>query len=196
MPSYLSVAVIMGSARYGRRCDAVAQWAAHGLDSDPRMVVDMIDPRALPLSLNDQPLPKQAWHNLESRLERADAFVVVTPEYNHGYPAALKQLIDAVRYPWRAKPAAFVSYGGRSGGIRAIEQLRLVFAELHTFTLAESVDIAHIDRYVDEHNQFRAAPELERALEALTERLHWWGRALREARHAAPYDPVSIPRSA
>lgn len=196
MPNYLSIALIMGSARYGRRCEAITRWAGHGLDADERLVVDTIDPRALPLSLNDQPLPQQAWHNLESRLERADAFVIVTPEYNHGYPAALKQLIDAVRHAWRAKPAAFISYGGRSGGIRAIEQLRLVFAELHTFTLAESVNIAHIDQQINEHDHFIATPDHERALVTLTERLIWWGETLHHARSRRPYDPIQIPRSA
>jgi len=64
------------------------------------------------------------------------AFVVVTPEYNHGYPAPLKSLIDSVGREWQAKPVAFVSYGGVSGGLRAVEQLRQVFAKLHMVTNA------------------------------------------------------------
>ena len=61
-------------------------------------------------------------------IDRADAFVVVTPEYNHSYPASLKQAIDVLNAPWRRKPVAFVSYGGLSGGLRAVEHLRQVFA--------------------------------------------------------------------
>jgi NAD(P)H-dependent FMN reductase len=68
--------------------------------------------------------------------------VVVTPEYNHGYTAALKQLIDAVKAEWVAKPVGFVSYGGVSGGLRAVEQLRLVFAELHAVTIRDGVSFA------------------------------------------------------
>ncbi len=74
-------------------------------------------------------------------MAEADAFLVVTPEYNHGYPAALKELIDSVYEPWHAKPVAFVSYGGASGGIRAVEQLRQVFAELHAVTLRDGVQL-------------------------------------------------------
>src|SRR5260370_35845557 len=75
-------------------------------------------------------------------MSKADAFVVVTPEYNHGYPGALKSLIDAVSAEWHAKPVAFVSYGGISGGLRAVEQLRQVFAELHTVTIRDSGSFA------------------------------------------------------
>lgn len=196
MSSYLSIALLMGSARYGRRCDAIAGWARDRLEADPVVVVDTIDPQKLPLSLTDQPLPRQAWQNLESRLDRADAFVVVTPEYNHGYPAALKQLVDASRYPWRAKPAAFVSYGGRSGGIRAIEQLRLVFAELHTYTLAESVNIAGVEQYFDAAGQFRPDASHVKALDGMAGRLRWWSNALGAAREQSPYDAAPLSRSA
>ena len=61
---------------------------------------------------------------------RADGFIVITPEYNHGYPAVLKSALDALYAEWVRKPIAFVSYGGWSGGVRAVEQLRLVAIEL------------------------------------------------------------------
>jgi len=62
--------------------------------------------------------------------QRNDAFVVVTPEYNHGYPGPLKTAIDSVGREWHAKPVGFVCYGGLSGGLRAVEQLRIVFASV------------------------------------------------------------------
>lgn len=188
--SYLSLGLILGSARYGRRCAAIADWAQAHLESAADVVVDRIDPQKLPLSLTDQPMPRPAWQNFERRVEHADAFVVVTPEYNHGYPAALKQLIDAVRHPWRAKPVGIISYGGLSGGIRATEQLRQVFAELHAVTLAETVCIAHIDRHVDDTASFRSEPAHVQALAALDRRLRWWAHALTAARRACPYDEV------
>ena len=80
--------------------------------------------------------------SLNERVASCDAFIVVTPEYNHGYPAPLKALIDSFGPEWHAKPVAFVSYGGISGGLRAVEQLRLVFAELHAVTIRESVSFA------------------------------------------------------
>ena len=69
----------------------------------------------------------------------ADAFVVVVPEYNHGYPAALKYVIDSVQAHWQAKPVAFVAYGGHSGGVRAAEQLRQVFSGLHAVPVRDGV---------------------------------------------------------
>ncbi|MES1954140.1 NADPH-dependent FMN reductase [Salinisphaera hydrothermalis] len=192
--SYLSLALILGSARYGRRCLAIADWAQAQLESATDVVVDRIDPQKLPLSLTDQPLPRQAWQNLERRIDHADAFVVITPEYNHGYPAALKQIIDAVRHPWRAKPVDLISYGGLSGGIRATEQLRQVFAELHAVTLADTVSIVHADRRVDAAHGFRPEPGHVRALATLDLRLRWWAGALADARRRRPYDDMPAGR--
>ena len=192
--SYFSLALILGSARHGRRCAAIADWAQTQLESAADMVVDRIDPQKLPLSLTDQPLPPRVWQNLERRIDHADAFVVVTPEYNHGYPAALKQIIDAVRHPWRAKPVGIVSYGGLSGGIRAAEQLRQVFAELHAVTLAETVSIARVEQHVDTTHGFRPEPAHTQALDTLDLRLRWWAHALGDARRLRPYDEMLSDR--
>ncbi len=78
-----------------------------------------------------------------SALSEADAFIVVTPEYNHSFTASLKFVLDLVYEPWQGKPVAFVSYGGISGGLRAVEQLRLVFAELHAVTVRDTVSFAN-----------------------------------------------------
>ncbi len=90
-----------------------------------------IDPRALGLPDWSGRRDGEGVAAFRERIDRADAFVVVTPEYNHAYPAVLKFMIDCAYAEWQAKPVAFVSYGGISGGLRAVEQLRLVFAELH-----------------------------------------------------------------
>ncbi len=81
---------------------------------------------------------------LEEKIAEADAFIIVTPEYNHGYTAALKELIDSCYEPWHAKPVGFISYGGVSGGLRAVEQLRQVFAELHTVTIRDTVSFSNV----------------------------------------------------
>ena len=112
----------------------------------------------------------------------AEAFVVVTPEYNHGYPAALKSLIDSVGAEWQAKPVAFVSYGGASGGLRAVEQLRLVFAELHAVTIRDSVSFASAWEQFDETGKLRHPERADRSMATLLNRLHWWAVALRNAR--------------
>ena len=128
--------------------------------------------------------------NLWQRMAAADAFVVVTPEYNHGYPAALKSLIDSVGAEWQAKPVAFVSYGGVSGGLRAVEQLRLVFAELHAVTIRDSVSFAGAWEQFDDAGKLRQPERAGKSMATLLARLHWWAIALRNARGSIPYAPA------
>jgi NAD(P)H-dependent FMN reductase len=128
-----SLALIYGSTREGRFCDVVAAWAAAEIGRHD-FTLHVVDPVTIDLPTRHGQT-NEALRALEQRLCEADAFVAVTPEYNHGYPAALKFLIDSFKAPWRAKPVAFVSYGGISGGLRAVEQLRLVFAELHAVAI-------------------------------------------------------------
>lgn len=183
------IAVIYGSDREGRFCDVVAGWVLGQLAKDPDLELDPIDPLELQLP------PRMggttaALANLEDRLATADAFIVVTPEYNHSFPAALKAVIDSANEAWHAKPVAFVSYGGISGGLRAVEQLRLVFAELHAVTLRDSVAFANAwDRFVD--GRPADEPKAARALRHMVGRLKWWSDALRQARLARPYADAS-----
>lgn len=190
MDEQISIALIYGSTRKGRFCDKVAGWAAEQIRAAGNYTVDVIDPAVV------LPQPGQAEDshpgsaNLWQRMAAADAFVVVTPEYNHGYPAALKFLIDSVGSEWQAKPVAFVSYGGVSGGLRAVEQLRLVFAELHAVTIRDSVSFAGAWEQFDEAGQLRHPEKAGKSMAALLARLHWWAVALRNARLAVPYAPA------
>ena len=186
MSEPIRIGLIYGSTRKGRFCDTVAAWAAEQIREASNYSVDVIDP-ALVL-----PQPGQAAEehpggaNLWQRMESADAFVVVTPEYNHGYPAALKSLIDSVGVEWQAKPVAFVSYGGISGGLRAVEQLRLVFAEMHTVTIRDSVSFAGAWEQFDETGKLRHPERAKKTMTTMLGRLRWWAVALRNARGAHP----------
>ncbi|MFG1642986.1 NADPH-dependent FMN reductase [Amycolatopsis sp. NPDC049252] len=187
------VAVIVGSVREGRFGPVVADWLAGvardhgGFDVE---VVDLAEPD-LPLAMpafGTVPAAKVVAEvaKVTPRLEAADAFVVVTPEYNHSYPASLKNAIDWHRGEWAAKPVGFVSYGGISGGLRAVEHLRAVFAELHAVTIRETVS------FHGAHTRFGAdgVPTGEGAAvaaKALLDQLEWWARSLAEARAARPY---------
>ena len=174
----VKLALVLGSVREGRLCDTVARWAAAQIEDRGAFAVDVIDPAA--------PIAPQA---LELRLADAQAFVVVVPEYNHGYPAPLKQLIDSTKnIAWQAKPVGFVSYGGMSGGIRAVEQLRQVFVELHAMTIREQVAFAYARDQFGSAGRPLAAERAERAMSAMLTRLAWWARALRDARATTPYD--------
>ena len=179
----INVALIYGSVREGRFCDTVAKWAIGEIDRRPEFALDIIDPRSLSLALGNADTA-----SLQQRLQRADSFIVVTPEYNHSFPAALKHLIDSVSDEWNAKPVAFVSYGGVSGGLRAVEQLRLVFAELHAVSVRDTVSFANAGEQFDAAGHPVAADRARRSLTRLLSRLKWWAVALRDARKLAPYD--------
>lgn len=194
----LRVAVILGSVRDGRFGPTVADWftghaerrAAGGGD----VVVDRLDLADVPLPLDmsaragaASPEATEALASVAGRLARADAFVVITPEYNHSFPAALKNLIDWHFGEWQAKPVGFVSYGGVGGGLRAVEQLRGVFAELHAVTVRRAVSFHHPWNWFDASGRPNDAAACEKAVDGLFDQLVWWGRALRSARDTSPY---------
>jgi NAD(P)H-dependent FMN reductase len=182
----LALAIVLGSTREGRFGPTIARWFERRVPRG-RWVVDLLDLAELDLPpvLARDPGPAVAAYR--RRLDRADAFVVVTPEYNHGYPAPLKQAIDLAGVEWRAKPVGFVSYGGRSGGLRAVEQLRQVFAEVHATTVRDCVSFhepwARFDADGEPHEPDAPAA----AAAVLLGQLAWWADALRSARTARPY---------
>ncbi|CAM5644100.1 NADPH-dependent FMN reductase [Streptomyces aurantiogriseus] len=190
----LRVTVIVGSVREGRQGRAVTDWflgtaAGHdGLDLDVVDLADLDLPLVMP-GWGGTPSPEavSALAEVTPRLAAADAFVVVTPEYNHSFPAALKNVIDWHHGEWQAKPVGFVSYGGLAGGVRAVEQLRLVFAELHATTVRDSVSLHGPWSGLGEDGAPRDAGVCEGAAKGMLGQLAWWGRALRTARAARPY---------
>lgn len=189
----VKLAVLYGSTREGRFCDTVADWLRQQLQEVPDFTLDLLDPLELQLPERYERQEGPAMKAYQARIAAADAFVVVTPEYNHGYPAALKHLIDAAMPEWRAKPVGFVSYGGISGGLRAVEQLRLVFAELSAFGLRESVSFQHPWASLDAHGRLLASPQAISTLTALVEQLLWWAAVLRTAREQSAVASVASP---
>lgn len=186
MSHNLRVAMIYGSTRPGRFCDTVANWATQQVEASEIFAVDVIDPA----QIQEQARTGNANGSWRDLLHRADAFIVVTPEYNHGYPAPLKALIDSTGSEWHAKPVAFVSYGGASGGLRAVEQLRPVFAELHAVSIRDSVSFSSAWEQFDASGALLNPERAKRSMMTLLERLKWWAVALRDARAIAPYQPT------
>jgi NAD(P)H-dependent FMN reductase len=174
----IKIGLVYGSTRPGRFCDTVARWTAGQIAAREGFAVELIDPAAV---------GSAGLASLNERVAACDAFVVVTPEYNHGYPAPLKALIDSIGPEWHAKPVAFVSYGGISGGLRAVEQLRLVFAELHAVTIRDSVSFAGAWEQFDADGALRNPERAQRSMEAMLRRLHWWAVSLAHARNIWPY---------
>jgi NAD(P)H-dependent FMN reductase len=187
MKHKIHIALIYGSTRPGRFCDVVGEWAAGEISRRDEFTLDVIDPASFdPWAGADGPAVG-AVQTLAARIDRADAIVVVTPEYNHSYPAVLKSLIDSLKDEWQAKPVAFVSYGGLSGGIRAVEQLRLVFAELHATTLRDSVSFPNAWEQFDASGELHEPDRARRSMQVMLASLRWWASALRYARRVAPY---------
>lgn len=169
----MRLVVIVGSTRQGRFGPTVAAWFAGHARGRADLTVEVVD---LAEGEPDGGI-----------LTAADMFVVVTPEYNHSFPGPLKTAIDRYVTPWQAKPVGFVSYGGISGGLRAVEHLRQVFAELHAVTVRETVSFVWAPGRFDAGGSPIDPGPCGAAADRLLDQLAWWGRALAAARRAHPY---------
>ncbi|MEU4080814.1 NADPH-dependent FMN reductase [Streptomyces venezuelae] len=190
-PAPLTLALVVASDREGRFGHVVADWFRSRLAERQDFTLTVVDLAEvdLPTSLSYDPSPavRAQLSKVTPVLEAADAFVVVTPEYNHSFPASLKNLIDRHYTEWQAKPVGFVSYGGISGGLRAVEQLRQVYAEMHAVTVRETVSFHHAQGLFDEDGRHKDPSAAETAAKALLDQLAWWGRALKDAKSIRPY---------
>ncbi|MCA9832410.1 MAG: NAD(P)H-dependent oxidoreductase [Thermomicrobiales bacterium] len=186
----LNLAIIIGSVREGRFGPTVARWFAGQAAAHGGYNVNVID-------LADYDIPSNMTRNSDverfsEQIAVADAIVVVTQEYNHSFAGPLKTAIDALKKEWHGKPVGFVAYGGISGGLRAVEALRIVFAEVHATTIRESVAFPLAWQKFDANGQPVEAEIVGTAAKLMLDNLEWWGVALREMRDRAPYgQPLS-----
>ncbi|MFF0275061.1 NADPH-dependent FMN reductase [Streptomyces sp. NPDC004330] len=190
-PAPLTLALVVASDREGRFAPVVTDWFRSRLAEREDFTVTVVDLAEidLPTSLSHDPSPavRAELAKVSPVLEAADAYVVVTPEYNHSFPASLKNLIDRHYTEWQAKPVGFVSYGGISGGLRAVEQLRQVYAEMHAVTVRDTVSFHHAHGLFDADGRHKDPAAAEGAAKALLDQLGWWGRALKDAKSVRPY---------
>ena len=185
----LKIKVILGSTREGRFGEKPAQWILEkakvkGFD------VELLDLRdyALPFfneaetpSYKKAPYSNPVVAQWTVKIKEADGFIIVTPEYNHGYPAVLKNAIDYVSPEWNKKPVGFVSYG-TVGGARSVEQLREVFPELQVATMKTAVHmISPWATMLDEKGVLNTS-SFEAIGDTMLDQLTWWGEALKTAR--------------
>ncbi|MFF3222618.1 NADPH-dependent FMN reductase [Nocardia suismassiliense] len=184
----VQLAVIVGSTRPGRFGPTVANWFVEHAEQRADIAIDLIDlaEDELPHHVSD-PVGARASQPVGARLAAADGFVIVTPEYNHSYPAPLKSAIDDHYTQWQAKPIGFVCYGGVSGGLRAVEHLRHVFAELHAVTVRDTVSFHGAAQVFDATGKPTDPKPSAVAADQLLDQLVWWGAALRSARAERPY---------
>ncbi|MER5768219.1 NADPH-dependent FMN reductase [Streptomyces sp. NPDC001985] len=187
----LKLVVILASNREGRFGPVIGEWFLEHARAHPEFAVEVVDlgREELPTGMTSDLAPAVAASlgRISPRLAAADAFVVITPEYNHSFPASIKALIDWHFSEWRVKPVGFVSYGGMSGGLRAVEQLRQVFAEMHSVTIRDTVSFHNPRGHFDEEGRHRDPEAPGAAAKAMLEQLAWWGQSLRDAKAVRKY---------
>jgi len=185
----IKVAIVIGSTRPGRKAEVVARWvhgiAARRTDAD----FELVDLQAFDLPLLDEPMPPmmgqyskphtRAW---SAKVASFDAYVFVTPEYNHGTSGALKNAIDYLYREWNNKAAGFVAYGS-AGGMRAVEQLRLVMGELMVADVRAQLALSLFTDF-ENFTTFKPAPNHEKAVSTMLDQVIAWGGALKTLRSA------------
>jgi NAD(P)H-dependent FMN reductase len=189
----LVVLVVIGTTRESRFSERVAAWALSRLQAaaDQDVRFNALDLREHPLPFFDGPGPAksprayatEAVERLGRLVDRADAFIVLTADYNHGYPAVLKNAMDWLFVEWGRKPISFVGWGN-VGGANAIEQLREVAVGFDMAPLRHAVHIMPdvMTRAREVADSSLAFAALEPRLRVLADDLLWWARALRTAR--------------
>ncbi|TMC01946.1 MAG: NAD(P)H-dependent oxidoreductase [Chloroflexi bacterium] len=184
--------VIVASTRPTRVGMAVGRWFVDHATEHPAFDVDLADLAEVDLPFMDEPEhPRFARYvhdhtkRWSARVKAADAFVFVTPEYNHGYNAPLKNAIDFLHHEWEHKPVGFVSYGGVAAGTRAVQQLKPVCVVLRMTPMSDAVYIPFVQRHLDEERRFQSTPELETAATAMLQALERYEELLRPLRAGA-----------
>lgn len=184
----IRTAIVVGSTRPGRKSHEVAQWVHEHAADHAGVETEVVDLADFSLPHLDEPVPAarstdyQQPHTREwsAAVGRFDAFIFVTPEYNHGIPSVLKTAIDFLFEEWHDKPAGFVSYG-LNGGVRAVEQLRLVMAEIKIADIRSQVALSLFSDFED-MSELRPGPQHLQILNRMLDELALWGGALKQVR--------------
>jgi NAD(P)H-dependent FMN reductase len=191
----LRLQIIVGSTRPGRFADKPVAWLKDRIAGRDDFELDVLDLRDHPLPFFDSPMspartlrdyPNEDIAKLGKRFDEADGYIALTSEYNHGYPASLKNAMDVVFPEFNKKPITFVGYGN-AGGARAIEQLRLVSVEFEMAPLRHAVHIfPDVMRPAMTAEEFTTDifESLNPRLEMMIDELVWWANALKVARDA------------
>jgi NAD(P)H-dependent FMN reductase len=183
--------VIVGSIRPGRAGQPIAEWFIDRAKAHGGFDVEVADLAEIRLPLMEEPnhprlgqYTSQHTRDWSALIDRSDAVVFITPEYNYGYPATIKNAIDYLHQEWKDKPAGFVSYGGIAAGTRAVQQLKQVITTLKMVPVFESVNIPFHAQFIRD-GQFHANEVLDQAADAMLDELLRLDGALAPLREAA-----------
>ncbi|MDF2727665.1 MAG: putative NADPH-dependent reductase [Nitrososphaera sp.] len=180
----IKIAIILGSTRPGRNGEAVARWVYEIAKKRIDAEFEFVDIKDFNLPLLDEPVPpsqgqysKEHTKRWSAKIDSFDGYIFVTAEYNHGIPGALKNAIDFLYQEWNNKTAGFVSYGS-AGGVRSVEHLRLVMAELQIADVRAQVTLSLFTDF-ENFTKFKPAAFQEQYVNTLLDQVIAWGRALK-----------------
>lgn len=188
----MHIAIIIGSTRPNRNAEQVARWVHEIAKKRTDAEFELVDIRDFDLPLLDESLSAfgtaflkkeyarphtKAW---AAKIRAFDGYVFVTPEYNHGVSGALKNALDYLYVEWNNKAAGFVAYGS-AGGTRAVEQLRLILAELQIATVRNEVNLSVYTDF-ENYTTFKPGPVHEQRANAMLDQLVAWTVALKPLR--------------
>lgn len=185
----LKLHIIICSTRPGRVGPSVAQWFHHFAQQHGQFDVELIDLADFNLPLYNEPVHprmKQYEHDHTKRwsasVDAADAFVFVTPEYNYSPPPALVNALDYVYTEWNHKPCGFVSYGGISGGLRAVQAVKLQVTTVKMMPMVEGVMVPMVASHVSDTGQFASNELIDNSAKTMLDELRRWADALKAMR--------------
>ena len=195
----VKVGIIVGSTRPGRHADAVAKWVLENAKTRTDAQFEIVDIADYKLPLLDEPVPpsqgkysKPHTHAWAQKVASFDAYVFVTPEYNHAPSAALKNAIDFVYGEWNNKAAGFVSYGASANGGRAVEHLRMVMGELQVADVRAQV-LLNLFTDFENFSAFKPNPMHQANLSAMLDQVVAWGGALKAMR-TQKFTPLEVEK--
>ena len=181
--------IITSTTRPERKGIALAHWVADYVSNKSDFESELLDLGKIALPLFDEPkhprlreYTREHTRKWSALINDADAFIIVLGEYNHGYPAPIKNAIDYLFHEWRHKPVGFVSYGGVSGGMRSMQMLKPTITALSMMPLAESVSIPNFAKHINEDGIFEGYELLEKSMDALLRELSRWSTAMKAIR--------------
>jgi NAD(P)H-dependent FMN reductase len=180
----VSLGVVVASVREGRIGLPVAHWVVDAVRAHGRFEPVLVDLREIGLPMLEEPAHPRLQQYTDDRtrvwsakIASLDAFVFVTPEYNHAAPPALINALDHLYNEWNYKAAAFVSYGGVSGGLRSVQMAKPLLSALKMVPIVEAVTLPSVHKLVDA-GRFTPEPAHQKAAAAMLDELGRWTEAL------------------
>jgi NAD(P)H-dependent FMN reductase len=183
--------VILASTRENRQGGKVADWVMKNISGKSDWQVELLDLKEWNLPFleeecnpeyGDCEIKNETVKKWKEKIAEADGFIIVTPEYNHGYPGVLKNALDHAYAEYNNKPVGFVSYStGKIAGARAVEQLRLVSIELQMAPIRNALGILNVKEAFSENGEVKE-DKLYGNMQKFTDQLDWWTQALKQAR--------------